>query len=155
MNTTWRFPDQPTPRWQQKRKGSYLTWETVRAHLGGCWRRAGLSGVSRVSAPPRLLAGHHVLCSHAEAARWRRRSKTLHRDELFLKPSSHCAAGGALRGVLGWRPLHQTGRLWGTREDFKINKSCFHLSAKFPERGSSIHRVWICFSTNLQTFGGK
>lgn len=103
------------------KKVSYLTWETVRAHLCGCCRRADLSEVSRVSAPRRLLADHHVLCSHADAARWRRRAKRCTERSCSLS-LHHCAAGGDLGAVLGWGSLHQTGRLWGTNADLKINK---------------------------------
>lgn len=113
---TWRFCDQSTPRWQQT---GFIS------HLRGC----------ESSSPRRLLEGSLVRgerrqCTSA-AARWPpcalqpRRccqveapGQTLHREELFLKPSSRCATGGGLRAALGWGSLRQTGRLWGTNADF-------------------------------------
>lgn len=117
---TWRFPDQSRPQWQQK---GFIS------HLRDCQ-----SSSLWLLLEGRLVRGEQSRCTSA-AARWppcalqprwccqvEAPCQTLHREELFLKPSSRCATGGDLGAVLGWGSLHQTGRLWGTNADLKINK---------------------------------
>lgn len=87
--------------------------------------------------------------------------QTLHRDELFLTPSSHCAAGGDLSGVLGWRSLHRTGRLWGTRADFQINKEIRGVCIWVLNFQRGVHKlikceyvfpqIWRCFGVNKES----
>lgn len=126
---TWRFPDQSRPRWQQK---------GVISHLRDCqssslWLLEG-----------RLVRGEQSRCTSA-AARWppcalqprwccqvEAPCQTLHREELFLKPSSRCTTGGDLGAVLGWGSLHQTGRLWGMNADLKINKQIRGVYIRVP-----------------------
>lgn len=114
----------------------------------------------------RLVRGEQSQCTSA-AARWPpcalqpRRCcqveapcQTLHREELFLKPSSRCATGGDLGAVLGWGSLHQTGRLWGTNADLKINKQIRGAYIRVPNFQKT-RQAWTCFSTELQTFEGE
>lgn len=118
--TTWRFFDQSTPRWQQTGFISHLRgcessslWLLLEGSLVRGEQRPCTSAAARW--PPCALQPRR--CCQVEAP-----GQTLHREELFLKPSSRCATGGGLRAVLGWGSLHQTGRLWGTNADLKINK---------------------------------
>lgn len=122
--TTWRVFDQSTPRWQQTGFISHLRdcessslWLLLEGSLVRGEQRQCTSAAARW--PPCALQPRR--CCQVEAP-----GQTLHREELFLKPSSRCATGGGLRAVagvsLGWGSLHQTGRLWGTNADFKINK---------------------------------
>lgn len=113
---TWGFFDQSTPRWQQTGFISHLRdcessslWRLLEGSRVRGEQRRCTSAAARW--PPCALQPRR--CCQVEAP-----GQTLHREELFLKPSSRCATGGGLRAVLGWASLRQTGRLWGTNAHF-------------------------------------